>query len=335
MFAYVVKRMLFTLPVFVIVSFVSFGLVSLFPGDFYTPSMFGAALAGLDPHETHAALRAMSGIDKPFVVQWWIWISGVITEGDFGFSFRTQGSVARYLFRPESGLYWTLLIVGTSMLLAWLSAVPLGILTAVRHNRWPDGLVTGITYLGISIPGFVLGWVFLWFIYRFVDPMVWKSWLWGLSDLAYRDQPLTWAKALNHIWHLTPAWLIVGAPMFALVVRHLKMSFLDTLQQQYLTTARSKGLQECKVLFQHALRNALNPLVSMLGLMLPTLLTGSIVATAVLGLPTFGRVFLDAIESQDQHVLTAALLLYSVVLIVGNLIADLLLAVIDPRIRYS
>ena len=335
MLSYIAKRVASTIPVFLVVSFVSFGLVSLFPGDFYTPSMFGAAIAGLDPFEFHEALRVMSGIDKPFVVQWWIWISGVVTQGDFGFSFRSEGSVARFIFHPNSGLYWTLLIVGTSMFLAWLFGIPLGILTAVRHNRFADWLVTGITYVGISIPGYVLGWMFLWFIFRFVNPMVWKSWLWGLCDYAYRDQPLTWAKALNHAYHLVPAWLIVGVPMFAMVTRYLKMSFLDTLKQQYLTTARSKGLTERRILFKHALRNAVNPLVSMLGMMLPTLLAGSIIATTVLGLPTFGRVFLDAIESQDQHVLTAALLFYSVFLIVGNLIADLLLAVLDPRIRYT
>ncbi len=335
MLSYVVKRILSTVPVFLVVSFVSFGLISLFPGDFYTPSMFGAALAGLDPHEFHEALRAMSGIDKPFVVQWWIWISGVVTHGDFGFSFQSGGSVARFIFHPDSGLYWTLLIVGTSMFLAWLFGIPLGILTAIRHNRWIDWLVTGVAYMGISIPGYVLGWIFLWFIFRFVDTMVWKSWLWGLCHYAYRGQPLTWAKALNHTYHLLPAWLIVGAPMFAIVVRYLKMSFLDTLQEPYLTTARSKGLKENRILLKHALRNAINPLISMLGLMLPTLLTGSIIATAVLGLPTFGRLFLNAVESQDQHVLTAALLFYSVFLIFGNLIADLLLAVLDPRIRYT
>ena len=335
MLSYVVKRVLSTIPVFIVVSFVSFGLISLFPGDFYTFTMFGAAMAGLDPFEVHAAIRAMSGIDKPFVVQWWIWISGVVTKGDFGFSFGSGGSVARYIFHPDSGLYWTLIIVGTSMFLAWLFGIPLGILTAVRHNRWIDWLVTGVTYMGISIPGYALGWMFLWFIFRFINPMVWSSWLWGLCDYAYRDQPLTWAKALNHAWHLLPAWLIVGAPMFAIVTRHLKMSFLDTLKEQYMTTARSKGLKEGRILFKHALRNALNPLVSMFGMMLPTLLAGSIIATMVLGLPTFGRVFLNAVESQDQHVLTAALLFYSVFLIVGNLIADLLLAVIDPRIRYT
>jgi peptide/nickel transport system permease protein len=335
MLSYVIRRVLFTVPVFAIVSLISFALISLFPGDFYTPSMVGAALAGLDPYEFHEALRVMSGIDKPFIVQWWIWITGVVTKGDFGFSFRGSGSVARYIFHPSSGLYWTLIIVGTSMFLAWLFAVPLGILTAVYHNRWIDHLIGTFTYMGISIPGYVLGWIFLWFIFRFINPMVWKSWLWGLCDYAYRGQPLTWAKALNHTYHLLPAWLIVGAPMFAMVVRHLKMSFLDTLRQQYLTTARSKGLRERRILFKHALRNALNPLISLLGLMLPTLLAGSIIATLVLGLPTFGQLFLNAVESQDQHVLTAALLFYSVFLIVGNLIADLLLAVIDPRIRYT
>jgi peptide/nickel transport system permease protein len=122
--------------------------------------------------------------------------------------------------------------------------------------------------------------------------------------------------------------------MFALVVRHMRNSMLDTMHEHYMDTARSKGLRESRVLLKHALRNALNPLVSMGGLMLPTLITGSVLATQVLGLPTFGHVLIDATRRQDQHLLTACLLFYACFLLVGNLLADLALAVIDPRIRY-
>ena len=132
-----------------------------------------------------------------------------------------------------------------------------------------------------------------------------------------------------------PTFIIVGAPMFATVVRYMKVNMMDTLPRQYLETARAKGISEFRVVITHAARNALNPLVSLAGIMLPTLITGSILATKILGQPSFGMVFINGIERQDQHLLTAALLFYSSILIFGNLLSDLLLVVLDPRIRYT
>lgn len=338
MVSFVVRRILGMLPVFIGVAFVSFGIVSLAPGDFYTPQKLAAAMAGASREEaiqSTEAMRIERGIDKPWIVQFYIWLEGVITEGDFGVSFASNGSVTKYIFANGSELLWTMVITGSSLVLAWLVGIPIGIISGVRRGKFLDIAFSLVTYGLISMPGYVLGWCFIWAIYHFVNPLIIAPGVWGLLDLHYIGQPLSFAKVLNYLWHLWPAWIIVGAPMFAMVVRLLRLSIVDTLSDQYIVTARGKGLSERPVLFKHALRNAINPLVSMFGMMLPTLITGSILATQVLGLPTFGKLFLNAVRSQDQHVITAALLFYSLFLVGGNLIADILLAIIDPRIRYQ
>jgi peptide/nickel transport system permease protein len=331
---YLIKRILAVIPVFVVVAFLSFSLVSIYPGDFFTPAMIGAALSGQDPHAVHTALRIQAGIDKPFIVQFWIWLVGVVTQGDFGTSF-SGGPLNRMLFSTQSGLHWTLIITGCSMILAWFFGVPLGVISAVRPRKLADNLIQAVAYLGISIPQFTFAALFFWIMYKFINPLIVSSGVWGLVHYDLISQPMSVHKFFSYVVHLFPAFLIVGAPMFAAVVRYMKVNMLDTLPMQYLETARAKGLSEFRVVAKHAVRNALNPLISLFGIMLPTLITGSIIASQMLGLPSFGMVFIRAISRQDQHLLTAALLFYSTFLIVGNLIADLLLVVLDPRIRYD
>ena len=334
MIAYLVKRLLAMVPVFFVIAFLSFASVCLYPGDFYTRYMLGFGLqeGGL---ETLEMLRLQRGLDKPWIVQFWIWFEGVVTRGDLGVSYTTNGSVARYLFRDSRALSWTLIITGSSMALAWLFAIPLGVISAAKAGSWVDKAISTFAYFWLSIPGYVFGACFILFIATAVNPLLRGAGVWGLLDVYYRTAPFTFSTLLNYLWHLWPAWLIVGAPMFAAVTRNLRMSLLDTLNAQYLVAARSKGIRERRLLFKHALRNAMNPLLSMFGMMIPTLITGSILATRSLGLPTFGQVFLTAVGDQDQHVVTAALLFYGTVMMVGNVAADLLLAAIDPRIRYD
>jgi len=331
---YLLKRILAVIPVFVAVAFISFSLVSIYPGDYFTPAMVGAALMGLDPYAVHSALRIQAGIDKPFVVQFWIWLSGVVLHGDFGTSF-SGGSLSRFLFSAQSGLHWTLIITGCSMFLAWLFGVPLGVLCAIRHRKVTDFVIMGISYLGISIPGYVVAAMFFWIMYHFINPLIVNSGVWGVVYFDLANKPMSFAKFASYISHLTPAFIIVGAPMFASVIRYMKINMLDVLRLPYLQTARAKGISELRIVAKHAIRNAFNPLVSLFGIMLPTLITGSIIAARMLGLPSFGMVFISAIRQQDQHLLTAALLFYSSILIVGNLIADIALVAIDPRIRYD
>jgi peptide/nickel transport system permease protein len=334
LFRYFIKRILSVIPVFVVVAFISFSLVSIYPGDYFTPWMVGAAMAGYDPVAVHTALRIQAGIDKPFIVQWWIWLTGVVFHGDFGTSF--SGAPLRgFLFSGRSGLHWTLIITSCSMFLAWLFGVPLGVFCALRHRKPLDTIIMGISYLCLSFPGYFLAAIFFWIMYRFINPLLISSGVWGLVSYKLVREPMSLLKFGSYVAHLSPAFVIVGAPMFASIVRYMKINMMDVLRVPYLQTARSKGASEFRVIAKHAIRNAFNPLVSLFGIMLPTLITGSIIAAKTLGLPSFGMIFIDAIKSQDQHVLTAALLFYSSILIVGNLFADLALALLDPRIRYD
>lgn len=343
MLGYALKRILATIPVIFLTALVSFGIVSLLPGDFYTQGMIGAAMAGLDPHEWHDFARMRAGIDRPWIVQFWIWLEGVITEGDFGYSFGairgtgrgTNQPAVNVLFGPGNGLDWTLIVTGSSMVLACLFGIPLGVVAALQHRKATDVGIAVAVYSGFAFPQYVWGWLFFWAMYRFVDPLIVGSGVWGVVDYRLVGEPFTWLKLGSYVLHLIPAWLIVGSPLFATVVRQTKANLLDTFSAPYLEAARAKGLTEARILFKHALRNALNPLVSLFGLMLPTLITGSILVTHILGIPTFGRVFIWATRIQDQHVLTAALLFYAILLVFGNLLADLLLAFLDPRVRYT
>ncbi|MFC2078620.1 ABC transporter permease [Candidatus Bipolaricaulota bacterium] len=331
---YIIKRILAVIPVFLIVALISFSLVGLFPGDFFTIAKIGAALSGQDPQAVHTALRIQAGIDKPFLVQFWIWLVGVVTRGDFGTSL-SGGRLAPMLFSAESGLHWTLIITGCAMILAWLFGVPLGIVAALQHRKWSDILILGVSYVGLSFPPFTLAWLFFWMMYKFINPLIVSTGVWGVVHYDLVHQPMSLVKFGSYAIHLLPGIIIVGAPMFAAVVRYMKTNMLDTLPAKYLETARAKGISEFRVIAKHAMRNAFNPLVSLFGIMLPTLLTGSILASRVLGYPDFGAKFIYGIERQDQHLLTAALLFYSCFLIVGNLIADLVLVALDPRIRYE
>ena len=335
MAAYIIKRILITIPIFFVVALVSFGIVSILPGDFYTVGMIGAAMMGIDPHGWHDSMRVMQGIDRPWIVQYWIWIEGIVFEWDFGVSFwgglRPANEV---LFGPQSGIWWTLIVTSTSLFWAWFLGIPLGILAALRRGRTADVLIAGACYAGFAFPQYIWGWVFFWFVYKFINPLVVGSGVWGTVGYELVGQPMSWYKLGSHILHLIPAWMIVGAPMLATVVRYTKLNLIDTLSEPYLVTARSKGLRESALVFKHALRNALNPLASIFGLMMPSLITGSML-TGALGIPTFGRVFINATRMQDQHVLTAALLFYSCILLFGNVISDILLALLDPRVRYS
>ena len=331
---YMIKRCLAVIPVFLAVAFVSFGLVSLYPGDYFTPYLIGIAMMGMDPIAVHSALRMEAGIDKPFIVQSFIWIEGILTEGDFGMSFSGR-RVSEILLSSDAGLQWTLVITGCSMVLAWLCGIPLGIISTIRNRKWQDMLISSVAYLGISMPSYTLALLFFYILYKFIDPLMVGKGLWGLVHYELVHEPMSFTKFASYVIHLLPAFVIVGSPMFASIVRYMKSSLSNELPKTYLDTARAKGISELRVIMKHATRNALNPLVSLLGMMLPTLITGSIIASYTLGLPDFGMFFIRAVRGQDQHVLTAALLFYSTFLVVGNLLADLLLVVLDPRIRYE
>ena len=331
---YIAKRIVFSVFVFAVIGFVSFFVIWLIPGDFFTPLEWMVRVFDLDP-DLPAVMRAHYGVDKPMIVQWWIWFSGVILHGDFGMSFMTDGPVGPYIFRPGGPVEVSLIVSGTSLLMAWLIGIPVGVLSSLSRGRRTRTLFYLFTVPWLSIPSYVIGALIHWFIYRFIDPLMVGAGLWGLCGWRFVGQPMSCAKFGSCLLHLLPIWIIVGMPIFITVVRHMRSSMHDVMEENYTTVARSKGMREIRVLFRHALRNAANPLVSMFGVMLPTLLMNTIIVSRLFNIPSFAQVLLTWVSYQDQHVVTAALLFYGSFMIVGNLLADIVLVVIDPRIRYS
>jgi peptide/nickel transport system permease protein len=318
------------LPLLILVSIISFGLIQIMPGDYLTRARMNPQIT----QETLNRMKANYGLDKPFIVQYWLWFKQIITKGDFGTSFQTMRPVYWTLFMGDR-LMWTIIIASTTMLLTWLIAIPLGIYSATHQYKPSDHTLTFFGFLGLSVPNFFFALVVLWVLVAIFKVGNYGLGVGGLFDNRFIGVPWSLAKFWNLLWHIWPAWLVIGTSGMAGLLRYMRGSLLDTLSLQYVQTARAKGLNERVVIYKHAVRNAVNPLVSMLGMSLPALVSGSLVTAIVLNLPTVERAFFSALQQQDMYVIMGGLLFFSLFLLVGNLLADILLAWVDPRIRYG
>jgi peptide/nickel transport system permease protein len=330
MLTYIIRRTLYMLPLLLIVSLISFTLIKIMPGDFLT-------LARLNPQITEETLQAQIerfGLDKPFIIQYWLWLKNIVLHGDFGMSFDTKMPVYKTLFLGDK-LQWTIFIAVTTLILQYLFAIPIGIYSATHQYKPSDHIVTFLGFLGLSIPNFFFALVLLWIlvvIFKVGDHGLTVG---NIMDIKYYTMPWSWPKIVNILWHLWPVWLVIGTSGMAGLIRLMRGNLLDTLSLPYIQTARAKGLKERVVVYKHAVRNAVNPLVTILGLSLPNLVSGSIIVAIILGLPTVGRAYFAALQRQDENVIMAGLLFFSLFLLIGNLLADFLLAWVDPRIRYD
>jgi len=330
MLTYIIRRTLYMLPLLLIVSLISFTLIKIMPGDFLT-------LARLNPQITEETLQQQIdrfGLDKPFIVQYTYWLKNIVTRGDFGMSFETKMPVYKTLFMGNR-LQWTVFIAVTTLILQYLFAIPIGIYSATHQYKPSDHIVTFFGFLGLSIPNFFFALVLLWLLVVVFRVGDYGLTVGNIMDMHYYGTPLSWGKIVNIMWHMWPVWLVIGTSGMAGLIRLMRGNLLDTLSLPYVQTARAKGLKERVVVYKHAVRNAVNPLVTILGLSLPGLVSGSIVTAIVLNLPTVGRSYFAALQRQDENVIMAGLLFFSLFLLIGNLIADFLLAWVDPRIRYD
>lgn len=330
MLTYMARRILYMFPLLIVVSFISFALIYWMPGDYMTRFRLNPDVT----QETFNEMAARYGLNKPFLTQYWLWLKGIITRGDFGISFETKRPVFHTLFMGGR-LMWTLVIASTTLFLTYLFAIPIGIYSATHQYKISDHTFTFFGFLGLSIPNFFFALVVLWLLVTVFHVGEHGLGIGGVLDTRFIGQPFSFAKLGNLLWHLWPVWLVIGTSGMAALLRYMRASLLDTLSLQYVQTARAKGLKERVVIYKHAVRNAINPLVSILGLQLPTLVTGSIITAIILNLPTVGRAYFTALQMQDQYVIMGGLLFFSLFLLIGNLIADFLLAWVDPRIRYQ
>lgn len=324
---YIVKRILWTIPFLVAVSIVSFALIQAPPGDYLTT--FAATLAqsgDMVDEQRLEALRTRYGLDQPFLVQYWKWISGVL-QGDFGISFEWQ--------QPVSQLIWERMALSvclalSTLLFTWAIAFPIGIYSAVRKYSIGDYIVTTIGFLGLAMPNFLLALVLM-----YIGVVYFGANVSGLFSPEYQTAPWSWGKVVDLMKHLWIPVIILGTSSSAALIRIMRANLLDELNKPYVTTARAKGLSEFRLLIKYPVRLALNPFVSTIGWAFPQLISGAVITAFVLSLPTAGPLLLQALLAQDMYLAGAFILLLCTLTVVGMLVSDILLALLDPRIRYQ
>ncbi len=323
MINFAVRRILVMIPTLFLVSVVCFGIIQLAPGSFTDRYLEDPRMSP----ETVARINTQLGLDRPVAEQYWRWITGIVVRGDFGFSFFANRPVTEVI---GERLWWTIAVAGVTMLFAWGVAIPLGIITALRRNGFTDFFASFVGYIGLAIPDFLIALLLVSLVLQTGGTQVG-----GLFSPQFIGQPWSWARFVDFLNHMWIPILAIGTNNIASVMRQMRANLLDVLHADYVRTARSKGIKESRVINFHAVRNAINPLISMAGISLPELINGTIIASIVLNLPTIGPLLYDSLLSKDQYVAMGLLLLASLLLVVGNLLADLALAWADPRIRYE
>jgi len=324
---FIIRRLLGMIPLIFLVSVTVFLLIKLTPGDFVSNYATSLAASGETVDDAMLeGMRARYGLDQPLIIQYWDWISGVV-QGDFGYSFRWRQSVIS-LIGERIGL--TLVLSVSTLLMTWAVALPIGVYSAVRRYSFGDYFFTMIGFLGLAIPGFLMA-----LILMFVGVSVFHTDAGGLFTPAYVNAPWNWERVVDLAKHLWVPMIILGTSGAASLIRIMRANVLDQLHQPYVDTARAKGLSEITLLIRYPIRVALNPFVSTLGFVLPQLVSGSVIISIVLNLPTAGPLLLQALLGQDQYLAGAFLLLLCSLTVFGTLLSDILLALLDPRIRYQ
>ena len=328
MLQFILRRLLFLVPTLIAISLVMFIIIQLPPGDYLTTLVAAMASQGedVDPAAL-TALKERYGLGQPVYVQYWKWISGIVLRGDFGRSFAWN--------MPVSDLIWerlalTFMLSLSTLLVIWLIAFPIGVYSAVRQYSVGVYVATFFGFLGVATPNFLLALVLMYVAFKYFNQSVG-----GLFSPDYQDAAWSWGKFGDLLSHLWIPIIIIGTDGTAGLIRIMRANLLDELRKPYVVTARAKGLPEWKLLLKYPVRVALNPFISTVGWVLPGLVSGSAIVAIVLSLPTTGPLLLRALLSQDMYLAGSFLLMLSILTVIGTLLSDLLLAWLDPRIRYE
>ncbi len=327
MFNYIVRRILLTIPTVLVITVVTFIVIQLPEGDYLTNYISQLQSTGtvLDVSEIEA-LRQRYGLDDPIYIQFVKWVARM-TEGDFGMSFQWNRPVRDLL---GERMLLTVAMSLATLLFTWAVALPVGIYSATHQYSFLDYLFTFLGFLGRGIPSYMIALILMWIsISRFGVSAG------GLFSVGFRDAPWSWARVVDMLKHLWIPMVVLGIGGTASLIRTMRANLLDELNKPYVETARAKGLTEARMLWKYPVRVALNPFVSTVGWELPALISGGTIVSVVLSLPTAGPLLLDALLAQDMYLAGAFLLLLSVLTVIGTLLSDILLAALDPRIRFG
>ncbi len=328
MLNYIIRRVILLIPVLFLISVVSFLIIELPPGDWVSYQVENLRMSGIELSQDEAArLIRMYGLDQPLHVRYFKWITNIVLHGKFGYSFQWNRPVEDIL---KERIPLTMLISVSSLILSWIIAVPIGIYSATHQYSFLDYVFTFLGFIGLATPGFLLALVLAWFFFSAFN----FSAL-GLFSAEYIDAPWSWAKVVDMLKHLWLPLIMIGLSGTGATIRVLRGNLLDELQKQYVITAWAKGLPRRKLLMKYPVRAAINPLISTVGWVLPGLVSGEILIAIVLSLQTTGPILLRAILAQDMYLAGSIVLILSALTVIGTLISDILLAWLDPRIRYE
>ncbi|MDE2859837.1 MAG: ABC transporter permease [Chloroflexota bacterium] len=330
MTTFIIRRVFSAAITLFLITLISFIVIQLPPGDVVSNwvRQQEASTGQPLPPETIENLRRTYGFDEPIIIQYFKWIDG-FPRGDFGFSIEYSNAPVADILAQRTGL--TVFLGVATLFISWGLAIPFGIFAATRKNsRW-DYFLSTLSFIGISTPDFLIA-----VIYLFIAVFVLKTdYAGGLFSQEFKDAPWTWERLLDFAKHLPVPLAILGLGGMAGTFRIMRANLLDILDQQFIEAARAKGLRERIVIYKHATRIAVNPLISRVGMQLPLLISGTIIISIVLDLPTLGPPFIRALNRQDMFLAGTVLMILAIFLLIGNLIADIVLAWSDPRIQYE
>jgi len=325
MVAYVVRRFLLAILTTLAISVLSFIIIHLPPGDYVTSYISSMSASGSAVSEGEAlALREQLGLDQPVTVQYMKWM-GLMLQGNFGMAMEWGRPVTDVI---GDRLTLTVVISLAAIVFTWAVALPIGIYSAVYRYSFLDYVFTFVGFVGLAIPGFLLALIVMYVGFAYFGANVG-----GLFSPEYVEADWSWAKAWDLVKHLPIPAIVLGVSGTAQLIRIMRSNLLDELRTPYVTTARARGLPEYRVIMRYPVRVALNPFVSTIGYLLPYVVSGSIIVSLVLSLPTVGPLLLKALIAQDMFLAGTIVLLLGVLTVIGTFISDLLLMWVDPRIR--
>lgn len=332
MFGYILQRSLLAILTIWVLSIISWVVIELPPGDYVTIyvrelSSGGGDFSIADDGHIATALREQYGLDSNTFVRYWKWVARIVLEQDLGTSMEYGKPVSEVV---GERLLMTFILALTTAFFAWGLAVPIGIYSAVRQHSPEDYVFTFVGFLGLAVPDFLLALWLMWVSFSYFGTSIG-----GLFSPEYMNEPWSWGRVQDLIEHLWIAAFVVGTAGTAALIRVMRANLLDELNKPYVITARAKGMKEWKMIMKYPVRVALNPLISTLGYLLPFLISGAIIVSVVLNLPTEGPLLLRALLAEDMFISATIVMVLGVMTVIGTLLSDILLGLLDPRIRMS
>ena len=333
---YAVYRLFTMLVTLWVVSILIFFIINLPPGDYLSNQIAELRATGQESAVEQAEfLRKEYALDRPLWQQYLIWVgfapgpngfSGLL-QGDFGWSFEFDQPVADIV---GDALWLTVLVNLAAVLFVYMVALPLGVLAAAKSKTWVDYTAAFVGYIGLATPNFLLALILFYYGNRYLGLPIG-----GMMDPVYEGEPMSWDKVKSILIHLIVPTFVIGTSGAAAMMQRLRANLLDELGKPYVETAQAKGLAPAKMLTKYPLRMAFNPFVADIGNLLPAMVSGSVLVSVVLGLQTIGPALLAALKSQDQFLAGFILMFVALLTLIGTMISDLLLVLLDPRIRYG